>query len=55
MELLYPDLLKHNIAAGNLTRRQAYNFLIEHGVYPCKAVERLGDYAPLDTDDSPDL
>ena len=53
MALLYPNLLKYNIAAGHLTRRQAYDFLIEHGVYPCKAMELLGEYAPLDTDDSP--
>lgn len=55
MELLYPNLLKHNVAAGHLTRRQAYNFLIEHGVYPCKATELLGEYAPLDTDEAPDV
>jgi len=53
--LLYPELLKYNIAAGNITRRRAYDFLIEHGVYPRKAMELLGDYAPLDTDDSPDV
>ena len=55
MELLYPNLLKYNIAAGHLTRRQAYDFLIEHGVYPCKAMELLGEYAPLDTDEAPDV
>ena len=48
-------MLKHNIAAGNITGRHAYNFLLEHGVYPCKAMEMLGEYAPLDTDDSPDV
>lgn len=55
MELLYPNLLKYNIAAGHLTRRQAYDFLLEHGVYPCKAMELLGEYAPLDTDEAPDV
>lgn len=55
MELLYPNLLKHNIAAGHITRRRAYDFLLEHGVYPCKAMEMLGEYAPLDTDASPDV
>ena len=55
MELLYPNLLKYNIAAGHLTRRQAYDFLIEHGIYPCKAMELLGEYAPLDTDEAPDV
>jgi hypothetical protein len=52
---LYPELLKYNVVAGNITRWWAYDFLIEHGVYPCKAMELLGDYAPLDTDDSPDV
>ena len=55
MELLYPNLLKYNIAAGHITRRQAYDFLLEHGVYPCKAMEMLGEYAPLDTDEGPDV
>lgn len=52
---LYPELLKYDIAAGHLTRRQAYDFLVEHGVYPFKAMELLGEYAPLDTDAEPDV
>jgi len=55
MELLYPNLLKYNIAAGHITRRQAYDSLLEHGVYPCKAMELLAEYAPLDTAEGPDV
>ena len=43
------------VAAGHITRRRAYDFLLEHGVYPCKAMELLGEYAPLDTDEGPDV
>jgi hypothetical protein len=55
MNILYPNLLKDAVDAGHITRRQAYDFLLEHGVYPCKAMEMLGEYAPVDTDDSPDV
>ena len=41
MELLYPNLLKDAVDAGHITRRQAYDFLLEHGVY-LVCVEQLG-------------
>jgi len=51
--MLYPELLKQQINSGGLTKKQAYDFLLEHGVYPCRAMEMLGE--PLDADEGPDV